>query len=163
MLERYFTSSNNEYSIPADIEEYLHHDDHLLMKTLRTSDNIWANKIIRNSIPAKIFETFGLDQLGQLEDLENYLTSENIDFIKCQSNGRLSKYYSDAQDRSNKYPLKVIRSSSIFEEHLLVRNINQATDLFEKFSQSHTVNRIHCDFDELTHGQKASIKEIIKG
>jgi len=162
MLERYFTSSENEYSIPADIEEYLHHDDHMLMKVLRASDNKWAKKIIRNSIPAKIFETFGNDQLDQMGILEKFLIQEDIDYIKCQSSGRLSKYYADGQDRSNKYPLKVIRESSILEEHLLIRNINEATDLFEKFSRSHTVNRIHCEFDQLTHRQREAIKEIIK-
>lgn len=162
MLERYFTSSQDEYKIPANIEEYLEHDDHYLMKILRSSDNDWAKKIIRNSIPSKIFETFGIDQLKQLAQLEAYLSAEGIDYIKCQSSGRLSKYYSDSQDKSNKYPLKVIRSSSIHGEQLSLKNINQATDLFEKFSQSHTVNRIHCEFDSLTDGQKTKIKEIIK-
>lgn len=162
MLERYFTSAKDEYSIPADIEKYLEHDDHHLMKVLRSSDNIWAKKIIRNSIPTKIFETFGLDQIEQLETLEKYLKDQNIDYIKCQSNGRLSKYYSDALDHSNKYPLKVVRDSTLFGEHLLLRNINEATDLFEKFSKTHTVNRIHCEFEQLSIGQKAQIKEIIR-
>lgn len=162
MLKRYFQSAKDEYSIPANIEEYLKHDDHFLMKALRSSDNKWAKRIIRNSIPEKIFETFGLDQLDQLDRLEKYLQTENIDYIKCQSSGRLSKYYADGQDHSNKYPLKVIRESNILDEHLMIRNINQATDLFEKFSQSHTVNRIHCDFQELDHRQKTAIKEIIK-
>ena len=132
------------------------------MKVLRSSDNIWAKKIIRNSIPTKIFETFGLDQIEQLETLEKYLKDQNIDYIKCQSNGRLSKYYSDALDHSNKYPLKVVRDSTLFGEHLLLRNINEATDLFEKFSKTHTVNRIHCEFEQLSIGQKAQIKEIIR-
>jgi HD superfamily phosphohydrolase len=162
LLERYFTSSPNEYSIPADIEEYLKHDDHFLWKVLRGSSNEWAKKIVRNSIPSKIFETFGPNQIDQLNRLEEYLTSEGIDFIKCQSSGRLSKYYSDSNDTSNKYPLKVIRESSILEGSLLVRNINEATDLFEKFSHSHTVNRIHCEFEVLTTAQQDAIKEIIK-
>ena len=162
LLERYFTSSPNEYSIPGDIEEYLKHDDHFLWKVLRGSDNYWAKKIVRNSIPAKIYETFGLQQLDQLKILEDYLNSENIDYIKCQSSGRLSKYYSDSKDNSNKYPLKVIRESSILSEDLLVRNINEATDLFEKFSHSHTVNRLHCEFDDLSSLQKMQIHKIIK-
>lgn len=162
MLERYFTTSHNEYSIPSNIEDYLEHDDHYLMKILRSSDNSWAKKIIRNEIPTKIFETFGPEQLDQLDLLESYLNSENIYYIKCQSSGRLSKYYSDSEDHSNKYPLKVIRSSSIHGKKLNQRNINQATDLFEKFSKSHTVNRIHCEFDSLSSGQKVAIEEIIK-
>ncbi len=162
MLERYFTSSPSEYSIPADIEEYLKHDDHFLWRVLRGSDNYWAKKVVRNSIPAKIFETFGPAQLNQMDILENYLLSEKIDYIKCQSSGRLSKYYSDSQDTSNKYPLKVIRESSITPESLMIRNINEATDLFEKFSHSHTVNRVHCEYNELSDLQKLEIQKIIK-
>ena len=162
MLERYFLSSPNEYRIPANIEEYLHHDDHFLMKVLRGSDNEWAKRIVRNSIPDKIFETFGHTQDNQIQNLEEYLKQEGIDFIKCQSSGRLSKYYADSSDTSNKYPLKVIRESSLLDEHVMVRNINEATDLFEKFSHSHTVNRIHCDFDDLQESQKQAILGMIK-
>lgn len=162
MLERYFLSSPNEYRIPANIEEYLHHDDHFLMKVLRGSNNEWAKRIVRNSIPDKIFETFGHTQDNQIQNLEDYLEKEGIDFIKCQSSGRLSKYYADSSDTSNKYPLKVIRESSLLDEHVMVRNINEATDLFEKFSHSHTVNRIHCDFDNLQESQKQAILGMIK-
>lgn len=161
MLKRYFTHAPNEYSIPADIEKYLEHDDHRLMKVLRSSDNEWAKKIVLNSIPQKIFETFGQSQMYALEQLENYLTSENIDYIKCSSMGRLSKYYSDSKDTSNKYPLKVIRESLIGKNQASsVRNINEATDLFEKFSTSHTVNRIHCDLTNLTQNQKDTILKL---
>ena len=162
MLERYFTSAPNEYSIPANIEEYLKHDDHFLMKVLRNSDNEWAKKIIRNTIPPKVLETFGHSQDQQLKDLVDYFTKEKIDFIKCSTVGRLSKYYADSNDRSNKYPLKVMRTSNIVPGILHVRNINEATDLFEKFSNSHTVNRIHCDFDALNQGQKDKVLSIIK-
>jgi uncharacterized protein len=162
MLERFFTNAPNEYSIPASIEEYLKHDDHFLMKALRSSQDEWAIKIVKNSIPPKIFETFGLGQLDQLKTLEQYLTNQNIDFIKCSSSGRLSKYYSDQHDNSNKYPLKVIRESNILSGQLSIRNINEATNLFEKFSHSHTVNRIHCEFDTLHSEQRSEIKKIIK-
>lgn len=162
MLKRYFTSAPNEYSIPANIEEYLKHDDHFLMKVLRNSENNWAQRIIQNNIPTKIFETFGVTQLGQMENLEKYLNANDIDYIKCSSSGRLSKYYASNTDDSNGNPLKVIRESNITDGHISLRNINEATDLFSKFSQSHTVNRIHCDFEILADQQKKDIKEIIK-
>ncbi|NDG54275.1 MAG: HD domain-containing protein, partial [Flavobacteriia bacterium] len=161
MLKRYFTTAPEEYSIPADIEKYLDHDDHFLMKVLRNSDNYWAKRIIRNNIPMKIFETFGHSQEEQLLSLENYLTQNNIDYIKCSSQGRLSKYYT--QDKTEtKLPMKVIRESSILENHVNIKNINEATDLYEKFSKSHTVNRIHCDFMDLSQGQKADIIKLVK-
>jgi len=160
MLKRYFSGSPNEYTIPADIEKYLEHDDHFLMKVLRNSNDEWAKKIMQNQIPAKIFETYGMSQLGQLEILENYLSSEKIDFIKCSSSGRLSKYYADSDDHSNKFPLKVVRISSINGKINNYQNINEATDLFEKFSHSHNVNRIHCEYNDLTESQRKEILRI---
>lgn len=161
MLKRYFSSAPEEYAIPADIEQYLEHDDHFLMKVLRNSDNYWAKRIIRNNIPMKIFETFGHSQDEQLANLEYYLTQNDIDYIKCSSQGRLSKYYT--QDKAEtKLPMKVIRESGILENHVNIKNINEATDLYEKFSKSHTVNRIHCDFAELSKGQKNDIINLVK-
>jgi HD superfamily phosphohydrolase len=161
VLERYFNSAQNEYRIPADIEAYLEHDDHFLMKTLRNSKNVWAQKVIRNQIPNKIFESFGPDQNATFNQLLSYLESENIDYIKCSSAGRLSKYYTET-NKVNDYPIKVIRKSALVDSDVAYMNIDQATDLFDKFSKSHTVNRIHCELKDLTPIQLKDIKEIIK-
>lgn len=162
MLERYFTASPNEYAIPANIEEYLEHDDHFLMKVLRRSDNDWAKKIVRNDIPKKILETFGKDGDNRIINLEGYLNSNNIDYIKCSTQGRLSKYYADSHDNSNKYPLKVERELNIIPDFKYSRNINEATDLFEKFSTVHNVQRIHCEFASLDQKHKEEIYKIIQ-
>ena len=162
MLKRYFNSSPDEYRIPADIEKYLEHDDHLLGKVLRKSSNNWAKRIVHAQIPKKIYEIYGASQLDNLKALETYLNQENIDFIKCSSSGRLSKYYADGSDDSNKFPLKVLQLSSINTNVISSQNINEATDLFEKFSRSHTVNRIHCDFETLKKTQQDEILRIIQ-
>lgn len=158
MLKRYFTSSPNEYSIPADINEYLNHDDHFLMKVLRGSDNIWAKRIVNNQIPPKVFETFGSSQIDQLNQLKSYLESEDIDYIECSSSGRLSKYYSEGE--VDKYTLKVIRESAL-SKNVITQNIHEATDLFDKFSNSHSVNRIHLDLENLTKDQFNRVSSII--
>jgi len=162
MLKRYFANAPDEYKIPADIEKYLEHDDHYLMKILRKSENIWAKKIVRNQIPKKIFETFGNTQKGQLNSLEEYLENERIDFIKCSSSGRLSKYYNEQDVTANKYPLKVVRESGIFTGKYFIQDIHEATSLFEKFSQSHSVARIHCEFDSLPDKNKEEILKIVQ-
>jgi HD superfamily phosphohydrolase len=161
MLMRYFQSKTDEYAIPADIEAYLEHDDAYLMRVLRKSDNFWAKRIVKNNIPKKILETFGTVHLQQMHDLESYLKSQQIDYIKCSSTGRLSKYYS-ANSPQDIYPMKVMRESSLSKDHRTIKNIQEATDLFLKYSQSHAVNRIHCDFDELESRQKNEILKIIQ-
>ena len=162
MLLRYFESAKSEYSIPADIEAYQEHDDPYLYKVLKHSQNIWAKRIVKNSIPKKILETFGAAHLPQMHELERFLKSENIDYIKCSSKGRLSKYYS-ANSPQTHYPMKVMRESSLLSvNHTSVKNIQEATNLFQKYSESHAVNRIHCDFDELPLAAQKKIQEIIQ-
>ncbi len=159
LLYRYFASAPHEYQIPADIEEYLDHDDHHLMKVLRNSKNNWAQMIVRNTIPKKIFETFGHSKHESLINLENYLKEQKIDYIKCSSSGRLSKYYSNTEEGRTKFPLKVVRANSIGAKKATYQDIDEATDLFTKFTDSHTVNRIHCDFENLSEIHQ---RELIK-
>ncbi len=159
LLMRYFASKNCEYSIPADIDEYLEHDDHYLLKVMRGSPNPYAKAVIQNNIPHKIFESFNEEQLAQLENVESYLKREGLEFIRCSSSGRLSKYYSEA-DHHSRYSLQVVRKQqnsdlvSYFE-------ISKATDLFTKFSKSHAINRLHVNLEALTPKQRDQlIKQI---
>src|SRR5690606_18482558 len=99
--------------------------------------------------------------LDQMHELERYLQSQKIDYIKCSSTGRLSKYYSENSPQ-NMYPMKVIRESSLSKNYHTVKNIQEATDLFQKYSESHAVNRIHCDFDDLEPAAQEEILKIIQ-
>lgn len=159
LLFKYFKSSPEEYKIPASIEEYIEHDDQYLMKVLKKSTNPYAQAVVKNQVPKKIFESFNESQHKDLEVLQRYLDSEGIDYIKSSSSGRLSKYYQDETNVS-KYPMKVVRKlfGSTTKTYL---NINEATDLFTKFSKSHAVNRLHCDFGSLTSEQKDKILSLI--
>jgi HD superfamily phosphohydrolase len=161
MLLRYFKTSGNEYSIPSNIEEYLEHDDPFLYKVLKKSNNLWAKRISLNDIPKKIFETFGQTHLKVMDQLEKFLTEADIDYIKCSSSGRLSKYYS-ANSVDDFFQMKVMRENSINKSASHFKNIQDATDLFQKYSQSHAVNRIHCDFDSLNISTQKEILKIIQ-
>ncbi len=161
MLMRYFKSST-EYSIPAGIEDYLDHDDPFLYKVLRNSNNEWAKRIVNNDIPKKILETFGDNYIDQMNDLKAYFDNEKIDYIFCSSTGRLSKYYNETSPQQ-KHPMKVIRESSLSKGYQSIKNIQEATDLFTKYSESHAVNRIHCDFDLLSKSQQSEVMKIIQG
>lgn len=159
MLMRYVNSAPGEYLIPASIEEYLEHDDPYLLKVLRQSENLWAKKIVNNEIPQKIFETFGDEGLSELKALEGFLEDNEIDFIKCSSQGRLSKYYAD-DIQHTQYPMKVVRESLLEQKDISVRPIQDATNLFNRYSSTHAVNRIHLDFDDLSKEHQNKIKEI---
>lgn len=161
MLYRFFESSPNEYSIPADIEAYLEHNDPYLQKVLRSSSNKWAKRIVLNSIPKKVLETFGNYDDHKMANLEQYLKKENIDFIKCSSAGRISKYY-NAASGGGQFEMKVVRESALNKVPIIIKNIHEATDLFEKYSKSHAVTRIHLDYDLLSLEHQKNIFELIR-
>ncbi len=160
MLLKYFQSSPGEYVIPASIEDYIEHDDHYLMKILKKSQNPYAEKIIKNQIPQKIFEAFNDRETQTFHEIVKYLDREKIDYIKCSSLGRLSKYYSPSEeDNKNKFPIKVVRKLFGTDKKITF-DISTATDLFSKFSKSHGVNRIHCHFEELNDHNRLEILKL---
>ncbi len=160
LLYKYFITSPDEYKIPSNIEEYIEHDDQFLMKTLKRSKNRYAEAIVKNQVPQKIFESFNDGQEKTLEEIQKYLQNENIEFIRSSSSGRLSKYYI-GETPNSKFPMKVVRK--LFNnDNKIIFNINEATDLFTKFAKSHAVNRIHCDFDRLSEKQKKTLNKLIK-
>lgn len=160
LLYKFFRTSPTEYVIPASIEEYIEHDDQHLMKILRRSKNKYAEAVVKNQVPQKIFESFNEKQEVQLSTIQNYLALENIEFIRSSSSGRLSKYYVDETSIS-KYPMKVVRKLFGSNEKI-VFDIGDATDLFTKFSKSHAVNRLHCDYETLSPEQQQKILELIR-
>lgn len=160
LLFRYFETSPKEYTIPADIESYREHDDHFLMKVLRNSKNPYAIAIIENRIPPKIFESFNEAQLGKLEIIEEYLKEQKIEYIRCSSKGRLSKYYAEGTAPMDKFPMKVVRKLHGSTKNIYC-NIQDATDLYEKFSKSHGVNRLHADISTITQEVRSHIHDLI--
>ncbi|NOT79656.1 MAG: HD domain-containing protein [Bacteriovoracaceae bacterium] len=160
LLYKYFKTSPTEYVIPASIEEYIEHDDQYLMKVLKRSKNKYAEAVVKNQVPQKIFESFNEKQELKLSAIQNYLASENIEFIRSSSSGRLSKYYVDETSIS-KYPMKVVRK--LFgSDQKIISDIGEATDLFTKFSKSHAVNRLHCEFETLELEKQKKILDLIK-
>ena len=159
LLYKYFKTSPNEYKIPASIEEYIEHDDQYLMKILKRSKNKYAEAIIKNQVPQKIYESFNEKQELTLDKIEDFLKSENIEYIRSSSLGRLSKYYVD-ENSIVKFPMKVVRKLFNSSEKIMF-DIDEATDLFTKFSKSHAVNRLHCEFEDLSAEQKAKLQSLI--
>jgi HD superfamily phosphohydrolase len=160
LLYKYFKTSPTEYVIPASIEEYIEHDDQYLMKILKRSKNKYAEAVVKNQVPQKIFESFNDKQEIQLSKIQDYLARENIEFIRSSSSGRLSKYYVD-ETSTSKYPMKVVRKLFGSNEKITF-DINEATDLFTKFAKSHAVNRLHCDFETLNPLQQKAILDLIR-
>ena len=161
LLIKYFQTSGQEYAIPSSIEEYQAHDDHFLMKILRNSANPYAQAIVKNEIPPKIYESFNEKQLKVLEDLEHFCRQNHIDYIRSSSQGRISKYYDQGLADKFQYHLKVVRKLSGKSPTISYLNINESTELFTKFAKAHAVNRFHCRIEQLAVEQADMLQTII--
>ena len=161
LLYRYFESSPKEYQIPSDLEQYIEHDDHYLMNVLRDSSNPHAQAIIKNKIPTKIYESFSDKQHEQLENICQYLKKQNIDYIKSSAQGRLSKYSEKENGPQYNYPIKVARklyqnTSQQFSD------IDQVTELFQKFSKAREIRRLHCNMEALPEKQRKELEKLLQ-
>ncbi len=166
MLLKYFLSEEKEYSIPPSLDQYINHDDHFLTKVLRDSKNKWAKNIVSNKIPPKIFETYGHEHEDQnkMEQLKTILTDAEVDFIYSESVGRLSKYHNieSAQQSlvgSNFFPIKIKKSYPRAGDagHL---NLNDSTQVYDRFKDTHSITRLHAFMDSHSSLSK-KIQQII--
>ena len=157
LLKKYFKTSSNEYSIPADIEKYIECNDYQLMKTIQESQNKYARAIVKNKIPLKIYESFNSEQNENLNKIQIFLEREKVEYIKCSSQGKLSRYNTGNQYRA---PIKVVRT--LFNgQKKLYSDIQEVTQLFRQFKEHHEVTRLHCDIDQLSSTLKKQVLKLI--
>ena len=160
MLIKIFKNDLN-YKIPSNIEEYLEHDDYYLQKVMLRENSDLIKRFLSGSIPDKVFESFTEDQHQLIKPLEIFLKENHIDYIKCESKNRVSKYYS-LESKKTAYPIKVVRKNR-YSGTMTTKNINEVTSLYEKYQETHMVNRVHLDLHRLKPEYKKKIFEIIKG
>lgn len=142
MLKEYFLSTENEYLIPGNPEEYLEYTDSHLMECLSKSSNPWAKRITEKRPYRLILETHsGLDELRfskeeRIEAVLNELTSKKVHSIQTTSTGQLSKYFGKPS-----LPLFVRYSDRYHPPEIL--EIHRCTDLFERYREKRSIRRIY--------------------
>jgi len=158
MLKRYFGSGGDGYQLPSDIEAYSHSDDHHLINHLRKSEDPWARRIIERQEYKLLVERHGSPEDIDLSSVAARLESAGIPTISTTSRGVLSKYFTKRQmsDDQESLPLNSVVQSAqktppIWVVHERYRGagsprvteLEQATDLFERYSSQRRIGRIY--------------------
>ena len=134
LLQRYYDTSGGEYSLPADPDEYLQHDDVALIAALRASKNPWARRVVRRQGFRLLVEygpVLGADAPHDLEGREKLLREAGIDAFTTVSRGVLSHYGKQAT--------------------LWVRSprgevpIGEYTPLYERYAEAATLARLYVE------------------
>src|SRR5438270_7665268 len=94
LLQRWCESG--EYSLPADPDEYLLHDDIALLSALRASQNPWARRIVRRQGYRVLMENAPGEDAQELRRMEDQLEAAGVDGFVTVSRGVLSHYGKEA-------------------------------------------------------------------
>jgi HD superfamily phosphohydrolase len=131
LLQRYCDTSHGEYSLPADVDEYLAHDDIALIAALRRSKNPWALRVVRRQGYRLLVENVPGDDGKDLEELKARLEEAGIDAFSTVSRGVLSHYGKEAtlwvKSRRGEVP------------------IGQYTPLYERYAEAATLARLYVE------------------
>ncbi|MGZ6142033.1 MAG: HD domain-containing protein, partial [Myxococcales bacterium] len=134
LLQRYYDTSGGEYSLPADPDEYLQHDDVALIAALRASKNPWALRVVRRQGYRLLIEHgpfLGSAAPEELSAKERQLREGGIDAFTTVSRGVLSHYGKEAT-----LWVKSPRGEVPIGEY---------TPLYERYAEAATIARLYVE------------------
>jgi HD superfamily phosphohydrolase len=158
MLGQYFESSDCNYALPSDIEEYCEYNDAHLYSHLSQSTNPWARRIVEkrpyrvlielhSGIPAT--KTAKQEQEHLLSQIESDLKKQNLHSLMVTSTGELSKYFRKPVD-----PI-FVRYDNHYSAPSFIP-LEQCTDLFQKYGEKRSITRVYIapeSFSLLEHNE----------
>lgn len=139
MLNRYLTSPDCTFKLPASINKYTKYNDFKLYEHLASSTNEWAQRIAFKR-PYKMFAEFHTTAENRRpEKLRDSLVAQGIDVIWASSKARLSKYHSSSPE-DKAYPIYVIDEYDQWDKP---NPIDQTTEIFQKYEAARIIDRLY--------------------
>ncbi len=144
LLQRYCDTSGGEYRLPADVDEYLQHDDVTLIAALRASSNPWARRIVRRNgyrLLVELGPSLEGGATAQLEEQRARLTEAGIDSFTTLSRGVLSTYGREATlwVRSPRGEVPIAEYTPLYERYAEAANLARLYAPPERFDEARRV------------------------
>ena len=137
MLNRYLTSKDCKFILPADSNQYISYTDYKLYEHLDTVDNEWAQRISERR-PYKVALELHNQVPERIENIKKLFEKHDVDNIYASSNVRLSKYHSGhPEDRMNIF---VVDQYDRWDEP---SPVDQATQIFQKYEGARVIDRFY--------------------
>lgn len=139
MLNRYLTSPDCDFVLPANIHEYTRYTDYKLHEHLAQKNNPWAQRISHRRPFRVLLEMHNTADSSRPEAIRGTLLKNGIDVIWASSKARLSKYHSALPEGT---------TSSIFvvdqyDRWVAPMPIDQATEIFKKYEGARIIDRLY--------------------
>lgn len=137
MLNRYLTSPDCKFILPADVNDYVDYTDYKLYEHLDSVQNPWAQRIAQRR-PYRVALELHNQEPQRIENIQKIFNQHEIDSIYASSNVRLSKYHSgNPEDRMNIF---VVDQYDRWDKP---SPVNQATQIFQKYEDARIIDRFY--------------------
>lgn len=137
MLNRYLTSKDCKFVLPANASEYISYTDYKLYEHLDTVSNPWAQRISQRK-PYKVALELHNQENTRINRILDLFKTAKIDNIYASSNVRLSKYHSgNPDDRSNIFVVDQ------YDRWDRPSPVDQATQIFQKYEVARVIDRFY--------------------
>ena len=137
MLNRYLSSPDCKFFIPADHIEYINYTDYKLYEHLDTVDNQWAQRIAQRK-PYRVALELHNQENERIERVKKMFEEKKADVIHASSNVRLSKYHStNPEERMNIFVVDQ------YDRWDVPSPINSATQIFQKYEGARVIDRFY--------------------
>jgi HD superfamily phosphohydrolase len=157
LLFRYFGSKDRSFSVPSDIEEYIHCTDYALWHHLGKVDNEWARRMVERRPFRMLFELHSNSKTERPTLISQALEAEGVPVIHSSSQARLSKYHGGSEvDKAveifvvDKYDYK----AKPFP-------IEEATQIFQRYEDIRQIDRIYVPPEKYAEAEKILIARRI--
>lgn len=135
MLQRYMEDPACDYRLPADLDEYLNHDDALLTTQLRRSSNPWARDLVAGRLWRVALEVHGTPGDVHLEGRKSLLEERGFPVIASTSTGAVFK-----PPPPGAPPIYVLDRGHGRHERVML--LHEATRLFHGYQDERTIARL---------------------
>lgn len=149
MLARYFEETPGEYALPADVEQYVQHDDAVLWMALRGSRNRWAQRICaRRGLRVLRDDPRGGE--GVDGTLVATLKEAGIEAIAHTSRGVLSKYFHRASEPGTRQ----VPAIYVVDGTASPVPVEEFTPLYRRYADAVQVQRLYVDPEHAERAQQ---------
>lgn len=150
MLNRYLTSPDCTFHLPADIQEYTQFNDYKLHVHLASSPNPWAQRIAYRRPYRMLIELHNTGDSDRATLIRSALEKEGIDTIGASSKARLSKYHSGSvTDRA--MDIFVVDQ---YDKLDIPSPINQSTEIFKRYEGARIIDRLYVAPENFARAEK---------
>lgn len=150
LLNRYLTSPDCSFNLPADIEAYISCTDYALYQHLESVNNPWARRIANRQPYRMLFELHSSENTDRPAKMKIALEEEGIEAIHSSSHARLSKYHT-ASLEERAFTIYVVdeydRQSTPFP-------LEEGTQIFARYEEIRSIDRLYVPPEEFAQAER---------